>query len=75
MTPGSVAAMISINFRKGWKYFENSPAIVSSQKRLSGAFPDAPGPIRLHPEMKQTKALIISALKLEFISNMKGGCA
>ena len=63
MTPGSVAAMKSFNFRKRWKYFGKSPAIVSSEKSLYRVFLDTPDLIRLHPKMKHTKPMIISAIK------------
>jgi hypothetical protein len=72
MTPGSIAAMKSINFRKKWKYFGKSPTIVSSEKSLCRVFLDASEPIRLHPKMKQTKAMITSVLKTK---KMKGGRA
>jgi hypothetical protein len=72
MTPGSVAAMKSFNFRKRWKYFGKSPAIVSSEKSLSRVFLDTPDPILLHPKMKQAKPMITSELKTK---KMKGGRA
>jgi hypothetical protein len=50
MIPGSVAAMKSLNFRKRWKYFSKSPAIVSFEQNIYRVFLDTPDPILLHPK-------------------------
>jgi hypothetical protein len=55
MIPGSVAAMKSFNFRKRWKYFNKSPAIVSFEQSIYLVFLDIPDPIRLHPKRSKQK--------------------
>jgi len=55
MIPGSVAAMKSFDFRKRWKYFNKSPAIVSFEKSIYRVFLDTPNPILLHPKRSKRK--------------------
>jgi hypothetical protein len=61
--------MKSFNFRKRWKYFGKSPAIVSFEQSIYRVFLDSPDPIRLHPKMKPAKSMITYVLKTE---TMKG---
>jgi hypothetical protein len=63
MTPGSVAAMNSFNFRKRWKYFGESPAIVSLKPSSYNVLHDTPNPDLTSPLKKQAKAVITSGLK------------
>jgi hypothetical protein len=72
MTPGSVAAMNSFNFHKRWKYFGEPPTAVSLAQSSYRVFRDTSEHDLTSPEMKQTKAMITSALKTE---EMKGGRA
>jgi hypothetical protein len=63
MTPGSVAAMNWFNFRKRWKYFVKSPAIVSLKASSDHFLPDTSNPDLTSPQKKQVKAVITSGLK------------
>jgi hypothetical protein len=64
--------MKSFNFRKRWKYFVKSPAVVSSEISLYRIFLDSLDPNQLHPEINQAKTIMTSALKTK---KMKGGRA
>jgi hypothetical protein len=70
MTPGSAAAMNSFNFRKRWKYFGQSPAIVSLKPSCYPFLPDNPNPDLPLPQKEQAKAVITSGLNTQ---KMKGG--
>ena len=72
MTSGSVAAMNLFDFRKRWKYFGETPAIVSLKASIYLAFPDSPQPDITSFKKKQDKAMITSVFKTEA---MKGGRA
>jgi hypothetical protein len=72
MTPGSVAAMNSFNFRKRWKYFGEPPAAVPLAQSIYRGFRDTSEHDLTSPKAKQAKAMITSALKTE---EMKGGRA
>jgi hypothetical protein len=62
MTAGSAAAMNSFNFRKRWKYFGQSRAIVSLIPSCYPFLPDNPNPDLSLPQKEQAKAVIASAL-------------
>ena len=64
--------MNSFEFRKRWKYFSESPAIVSLNASIYLAFSDTPHPDITSIKRKQAKVLITSVLKTE---KMKGGRA
>jgi hypothetical protein len=72
MTSGSVAAMNSFDFRKRWKYFGESPAIVSLKAKTYPAFFDTSQPDIISSKKKQAKVMIISVIKTD---EMKGGRA
>jgi hypothetical protein len=72
MTFGSVAAMNSFDFFKRWKYFGESPAMVSLDANIYPAFPSTPQPDMTSSKNKQVKVVITSLLKTE---KMKGGRA
>jgi hypothetical protein len=51
------------NFRKRWKYFVKSPAIVSLKASSDHFLPDTSNPDLTSPQKKQVKAVITSGLK------------
>ena len=64
--------MKSFSFHKRWKYFGESPAIVSFKASRYNVVPETPHPDPSSPQNKQAKAMITSILKTK---TMKGGRA
>ena len=64
--------MNSFDFCKRWKYFGESPAMVSLDANIYRAFPNTLQPDMTSSKNKQVKVVITSVLKTE---KMKGGRA
>jgi hypothetical protein len=70
MIPGSIAAMNSFSFPKRWKYFGESPAVVSLKPICYPFLADNLNTDLTSPQKEQAKAMITSILKTKTV---KGG--